>query len=127
LNLIIAHQYLGQLVRGQDASIKDAVFGNVGTWILFKIGSEDAEKMEKEFSPVFNQYDLINVEKYTAYIKLLIDNTAARPFSMKTLWPIPGIDNPQISENIRNLSRLKYGQDRNIIEAEILRRTKLLI
>jgi hypothetical protein len=125
LNLIMAHQYLGQLVKGQDTSIKDAVFGNVGTWILFKIGSEDAEKLEKEFAPVFNQYDLINVEKYTAYIKLLIDNTAARPFSMKTLWPIPGEYRPDIAEQIKALSRLKYGQDRNIIEAEIARRAKL--
>jgi hypothetical protein len=125
LNLIIAHQYLGQLVKGQDTSIKDAVFGNVGTWILFKIGSDDAEKMEKEFSPVFNQYDLINVEKYTAYVKLLIDNTASRAFSMGTLWPIPGVENEDVAENIKALSRLKYGQDRNIIEAEIARRTRL--
>jgi len=126
LNLVIAHQYIGQLVKGQDTSIKDAVFGNVGTWITFKIGSEDAEKIEKEFAPVFNQYDLINVEKYTAYIKLLIDNSAARPFSMKTVWPLVGVEQPETAENIKILSRLKYGQDRNIIEAEIARRSKLV-
>ena len=119
LNLIMAHQYLGQLVKNQDTSIKDAVFGNVGTWMLFKIGSEDAEIMEKEFAPVFNKYDLINIEKYTAYVKLLIDNTASRPFSMASLWPIPGIERDEIASKIKSLSRLKYGQDRNIIEAEI--------
>ena len=125
LNLIIAHQYLGQLVKAQDTSIKDAVFGNVGTWILFKIGSEDAQTMEKEFEPVFNQYDLINIEKYTAYVKLLIDNTASRPFSMQTIWPLPGVLQIRMADKIKSLSRLKYGQDRNIIEAEIMRRAKL--
>ncbi|MEI7498250.1 MAG: TraM recognition domain-containing protein [Candidatus Falkowbacteria bacterium] len=125
LNLIIAHQYLGQLVKGQDSSIKDAVFGNAGTWVNFKIGSEDAEEMAKEFAPVFNQYDLINVEKFTAYIKLLIDNSAARPFSMNTIWPLPGVVQPGLADRIRTLSRLKYGQDRNIVEAEIMQRAAI--
>jgi hypothetical protein len=125
LNLIIAHQYLGQLVRGQDSSIKEAVFGNVGTWILFKIGSEDAQVMEKEFAPVFNQFDLINIEKYSAYVKLLVDNTALRPFSMNINSDQPGIKNEEIAVKIKNLSRLKYGQDRNIIEAQIFQRGKV--
>ncbi|MCK5320517.1 type IV secretion system DNA-binding domain-containing protein [Candidatus Parcubacteria bacterium] len=123
LSLIIANQYLGQLVKNQDTSIKDAVFGNVGTMMVFKIGSEDAEFLSKEFSPVFNQFDLINIEKYTAYVKLLIDNTAGRPFSMSTLWPLPGIEREGMAGKIKTLSRLKFGQDRNIIEAEIRRRT----
>jgi hypothetical protein len=126
LNLIIAHQYLGQLVKNQDTSIKNAVFGNVGTWVLFKIGSEDAEIMAKEFAPVFNQYDLINIEKYTAYVKLLIDNTASRPFSMSTIWPLPGITREDMATKIKSLSRLKYGQDRNMVEAEIMRRANAL-
>ncbi len=125
LNLIIAHQYLGQLVKGQDESIKDAVFGNVGTWIVFKIGSEDAEIIQKEFNPVFNQYDLINVENATAYVKLLINNTPSRPFSMHTQWPIYGNERAELAAKIRALSRLKYGQDRSIIEAEIRRRTRV--
>ncbi|MDD5071817.1 MAG: type IV secretion system DNA-binding domain-containing protein [Patescibacteria group bacterium] len=125
LNLIIAHQYLGQLVKNKDTTIKDAVFGNVGTWALFKVGSEDAEAMEKEFSPVFNQYDLINVDKFTAYVKLLIDNAASRPFSMKTLWPLPGEAREDMARRIKALSRIKYGQDRNIIEAEIKQRGKM--
>ncbi|MCK5212124.1 type IV secretion system DNA-binding domain-containing protein, partial [Candidatus Parcubacteria bacterium] len=122
LNLIIAHQYIGQLVKNQDTSVKDAVFGNVGTMITFKIGSEDAQALEKEYSPVFNQFDLINIEKFTAYTKLLIDNTASRPFSMTTIWPLPGKETPGISQKIRTLSRLKYGQDRNVVEAEIKKR-----
>jgi hypothetical protein len=125
LNLVMGHQYLGQLSQNQDTSIKDAVFGNVGTWTLFKIGPEDAEVMEKEFAPVFTQYDLINVEKYTAYIKLLIDNAAAQPFSMNPLWPLPGVERPDLAEKIKNVSRLKYGKDRNMIEAEINNRAEL--
>ncbi|HAM88955.1 MAG: hypothetical protein US83_C0002G0055 [Candidatus Falkowbacteria bacterium GW2011_GWC2_38_22] len=125
LNLIIANQYLGQLSQKQDTSIKDAVFGNVGTMLAFKIGSDDAEYLAKEFSPVFNQFDLINIEKYTAYVKLLIDNTASRAFSMATLYPLPGIVREGMSGKIRTLSRLKFGQDRNVIEAEIRRRARL--
>jgi hypothetical protein len=125
LNLVIAHQYLGQLGRDSD-SIKSAVFGNVGSWFTFKIGSEDAEVLEKEYSPVFNQYDLINIENRICYTKLLIDNTASRPFSMRTAnWPP---DNskavPGLSEKIKTLSRLKYGQDRSLVEAEINKRLR---
>jgi len=125
LNLIIAHQYIGQLVKNQDTSIRDAVFGNVGSWISFKIGTDDAEAIEKEFSPTFNQFDLINIEKYTAYVKLLIDNTASRPFSMGSPWPLAGIEREDMSFKIKNLSRLKFGQDRQIIEASIKKRTSI--
>jgi len=124
LNLIIAHQYIGQLSKNNNTEIKDAVFGNVGTMISFKIGTEDAEFLVKEFSPVFNSYDMINIDKGTAYVKLLVDNSATRPFSMKTIWPLLGTQREGISKKIRALSRLKYGQDRNIVEAEIIRRTE---
>ncbi len=125
LSLIIAHQYIGQLEeKGGGSPIKDAVFGNVGTWISFKVGSEDAEPLEKEFGPVFNQYDLINVEKGGAYVKLLIDNTASEPFSMKTIWPLLGTPRAEVAARARALSRMKYGQDRNVVEAEILKRAK---
>jgi hypothetical protein len=121
----MAHQYLGQLVHKNETTIKDAVFGNAGSWFVFKVGSEDAEKLVKEFEPVFNQYDLINVDKYTCYTKMLVDNTPTRPFSLKPLWPLPGAQNKGLSGRIKALSRLKYGQDRHIIEAEILRRVKI--
>lgn len=125
LNLIMAHQYVGQMVKNGDTTIKDAVFGNVGTMAAFRVGADDAEFLEKEFSPVFNQYDLINVEKFTVYLKLLIDNTACRPFSMSTPWPLPGIVNEGVASKIKTLSRLKFGQERSLIEAEIRRRTNL--
>lgn len=123
LNLIIAHQYIGQLAKGQNTEIRDAVFGNVGTMVSFKIGAEDAQVLVKEFSPVFNEYDLINIDKGTAYIKLLVDNSALRPFSLKTIWPLVGVKQPGLSEQVRSLSRLKYGQNVRLVEAEISRRT----
>jgi hypothetical protein len=124
LNMIMAHQYLGQLDKKGDDSIKSAVFGNIGSWFTFKIGTEDAEVMAKEYSPVFNQYDLINIENRTCYSKLLIDNTASRPFSMRTAeWPPAGASRQLgLPEKIKALSRLKYGRDRALIEAEIKNR-----
>lgn len=123
LNLIIAHQYLGQLVEKQDTKIRDSVLGNAGTIVCFRIGPEDAEVLAKEFAPVFGAYDLINVEKFTAYIKLLIDNTAARSFNMLT-YPAE-VGNEQIASAIKELSRLKYGRDRTIVTEEILERSQL--
>ncbi|TAL20093.1 ATP-binding protein [Patescibacteria group bacterium] len=123
LCLNIAHQYMGQLAPGGDTKIKDAVIGNVGTMITFRIGIDDAEQLEKEFAPTFSAYDLINIEQYTAYVKLLIDNTAAKPFNMKTLAPQKG--DPQLAAAIKQLSRLKFGRDRALVEAEIMERTAL--
>ncbi len=125
LDLIIAHQYIGQLSKNNDTEIKDAVFGNVGTLISFKVGSEDAEFLVKEFSPVFNEYDLINIDKGTAYIKLLVDNSAVRPFSLKTIWPPIGVKQEGMADRVRALSRLKYGQNVRLVEAEISKRSEL--
>ncbi|PKL72511.1 hypothetical protein CVV26_01320 [Candidatus Kuenenbacteria bacterium HGW-Kuenenbacteria-1] len=123
LDLIIAHQYVGQLVQNNDTKIRDAVFGNVGTTISFKIGVEDTEILAKEFAPVFNEYDLINVEKYNAYIKLLIDNQACKAFNMQTIPPQEG--DLELAQKIKELSKLKYGRDKKEVEAEILERTQL--
>lgn len=120
LNLIMAHQYIGQLAENNDTKIRDAVFGNAGTMVSFRVGAEDAEFLEKEFSPVFDQNDIINVEKYTANIKLLIDNTASRPFNMSTIMPPEG--NKEIVGTLKELSRLKFGKDRAEVEADISER-----
>lgn len=124
LNLTIAHQYIGQLVKDQDASIRNAVFGNIGTMISFKVGAEDAEFLVKEFAPVFDAYDLVNIDKYNAYVKLIIDNQPTRAFNIKTS-PLKEYEYNN-SEKIKSLSRLKYGRDKSIIEAEILKRMQLL-
>lgn len=123
LNMIMAHQYMGQLVEGQDTKIRDAVLGNVGTMVVFRIGVEDAEILEKQFAPVFSAFDLINIDRYHAYIRLLVDNTASKPFNMGTYPPSDG--DPKIAARAKELSRLKFGRDRAVVEAEILERTKL--
>ncbi|MFA6474827.1 MAG: type IV secretion system DNA-binding domain-containing protein [Patescibacteria group bacterium] len=123
LDMILAHQYISQLVKDNDTQIRDAVFGNVGTKVAFRIGVEDAEMIAKEFAPVFDENDVINVEKYTANIKLLIDNTVCRPFNMKTIMPPPG--NIELANQLKQLSRLKFGRDRAIVEAEVIERGKL--
>lgn len=122
LNLIIAHQFIGQLEgKGGDTVIRDAIFGNVGTMVAFRIGVEDAEFLAKEFAPVFSTYDLVNVEAYTCNIKMLIDNTASRPFNMKPVMP-QRPSKKELSGMIRELSRYKYGRKRALVEAEILER-----
>lgn len=121
LNLIIAHQFIGQLTRkGGDTQIRDAIFGNVGTMISFRIGADDAEFLEKEYAPVFSKYDLINTEAFTVNIKMLIDNTASKPFNMMPVMPPPG--NKELANMIKELSRYKYGRKRELVEAEILER-----
>ena len=65
---------MGQLVRGGDTKFKDAIFGNVGTKISFRIGVDDAEGLTKEFAPVFGEYDFLNVPKFNCFVKLLVDN-----------------------------------------------------
>lgn len=126
LNLIIAHQYIGQLIGvNKDTKIRDAVFGNVGTIVSFRVGVEDAEFLAKEFAPVFTAHDVINLELFNAYAKLLINNTPSRPFNFKTIAPQKG--NLALSQKYKELSRLKYGRPREEIEKEILQRSKMFI
>jgi len=108
LNLILANQYLGQLTKQGDASIRDAIFGNVGTFVAFRIGAEDADFVVKQFEPVFDQYDLINVPKFNAYLKMIIDNTTVTPFNINTQREPVG---EQINkEKSIAFSRLHYGK-----------------
>ncbi|PJE75986.1 hypothetical protein COV04_01940 [Candidatus Uhrbacteria bacterium CG10_big_fil_rev_8_21_14_0_10_48_11] len=123
LNLVMGHQYLGQLVQGQDTKIRDAVLGNVGTIVSFRVGVEDAEMLAKEFEPVFSEYDLVNIDRYHAYVRLLINNSVVRPFDIDTMPPTIG--DVHYAELIKRTSRDKYGRDRREVEAEILERGQL--
>lgn len=123
LNLTMAHQYMGQLVQNNDTRIRDAVLGNVGTMLSFRIGIEDAEILAKQYEPVFGAYDLVNIDKYRAHVKLLIDNTVSRPFDMYALSPTLG--NPEMARLLKQYSRTKYGRVRSEVEREILEQTKL--
>ncbi len=122
LNLTIAHQYIGQLVSGNDTTIRDAVLGTIGTIITYKIGIQDAEFLAKQFAPVFNEYDLVNIEAFNAYVRLLVDNEPIRPFNMRS-FPSPNGD-PVTAEAIKKLSRLKYGRPKEVVEKEIIERAK---
>jgi hypothetical protein len=118
LSLVLAHQYIGQLITGDSTSVRDAVFGNVGTIITFRVGAADAEFLEKEFMPEFLQNDLVNLAKANIYIKLMIDGVASRPFSAETLPPqkVPLVSNREVI--IQN-SREHYGTPRAAVEAYI--------
>ena len=123
LNLTVAHQYIAQLVSKGDTKVKDAVFGNVGTVIAFRIGVDDAETIAQQYAPVVNEYDLMNVEKFHCYVRLLIDNQNPPAFSCKPLPPQQG--NPDIARIARDISRATYGRPREVVESEILERTKI--
>ena len=117
LALILGHQYIMQM---EEDGVKEAVFGNVGTVISFRVGAEDAEYLEKEFVPDFTAADLVNLAKYNIYLKLMIDGVAGRPFSAKTFapWPLPEKSN---KENIIKISRERYSMAREEIESKITR------
>ncbi len=117
LALIIAHQFIGQLSEG----ISKAVFGNVGSLAAYRVGPEDAEFLEKQFAPIFTAQDLTNVDNYHYFAKLLLNNVSTSPFNMKA--PLPTEGNLDIVEPIKELSRLKYGRDREIVEREVVGRT----
>ncbi|MDO8530337.1 MAG: type IV secretion system DNA-binding domain-containing protein [bacterium] len=119
LNLIIAHQYIGQLVTDASTAVKDAVFGNVGTMVSFRVGAADAEALELEFTPEFLQNDLINLPNYNVYMKLMIDGVTSRPFSAKTLPPPPIDRELKKREEIIRISRGNYARKRIDAEREI--------
>lgn len=123
LNLIMAHQYIGQLVQNNDTRVRDAVFGNVGSVVAFRIGVDDAETIATQLGPPVSEYDVMNIEARNAYIRLMIDNSAQRAFNFYTKAPIKG--DPRVAEAIVQLSRLKYGRDRMLVEEEILERSQL--
>ena len=118
LSLTIAHQFIGQL----SENISKAVFGNVGSMTAFRVGSEDAEFLEKQFAPVFNANDLINIDNYQCYAKLLVNNQATSAFNMKTYPPSKG--DKKIKDALKELSRYKYGRSAKIVNAEIEERFK---
>lgn len=112
LSLTLGNQYLAQLdemtPNGRSTMVRDAVFGNVGTIVSFRIGAEDAEYMEKEFTPEFLAADFVNLGKYNVYLKLMIDGLSGRPFSAETLPPASK-SAESYREKIIKVSRERYG------------------
>lgn len=114
LNLVVAHQFIGQL----DEKIKEAIFGNVGTMSVFRVGIDDAEYLEQQFAPTFSKNDLANNPNGSAYMKLLVNGLPTPPFSMQVDWDM--ITNTpkdkEFAKQLILLSRQKYGSDRKSVE-----------
>lgn len=119
LNLTIAHQYTAQLVSDKNSAVRDAVFGNVGTMVVFRVGSDDAEFLESEFDPEFTPQDIVNLPNYKIYLKLMIDGVTSRPFSAKTLPPLVKSGNKLIEEEVIRNSRELYCRPKEVVEQEI--------
>lgn len=124
LNLIVANQFIGQM----EEEVKNAIFGNVGTLASFRVGVTDANYLQHEFQPVFTESDLINVDRFNAYVKTIVSGEPVPPFSLDTTKDISKekeLENLRVSELIKELSRLKFGRDVSVVEAEIGQRARL--
>ncbi len=124
LNLTVANQFIGQM----DEEVKNAIFGNVGTLITFRVGVTDASYIQREFQPVFSEADLINVERFHAYMKTIVSNEPFPPFSVdmtKDIKKLKAEANEKIAQAVMQLSSLKYGRPRELVEAEVSQRARL--
>jgi hypothetical protein len=115
LNLTIAHQYIEQM----EEEVRAAVFGNVGTMIVFRVGAYDAEVLEKEFSPTFLAEDIVNLGVYQVYMKLMIDGVSSQPFSATTLPPI-ALPPKSLVDEVKAMSRSQFAHPRVDVEKAII-------
>jgi hypothetical protein len=125
LNLIVANQFIAQI----DDQVRNAVFGNVGSIVSFRVGVTDAQYLQHEFAPIFNETDLTNIEKYHVYMKTIVKNEPVPPFSMsleKDMKEVEARMNRKVAEAIKQLSRFKYGKSKKEVEDEITVRAKLI-
>lgn len=116
LSLNIAHQFIAQLIE----PIRDAVFGNVGSMAVYRVSPEDAEFLAKKFEPTFSASDIIKLDNFYSYVSTLVDGIPVKPFSMKSHWSLAPKGNPEIVEKLKELSALKFGRPREILEAEFI-------
>lgn len=124
LSLIVANQFIGQM----EEEVKNAIFGNVGTLASFRVGVTDANYLQHEFQPTFNEADLINIDRFNCYIRSVVNGEPIPPFSLDTTKDMEqekAAMNPRVSELIKELSRLKYGKDVKVIEQIIGERAQL--
>lgn len=117
LNLILANQYVSQI----DEKVRDAIFGNAGTLVSFRVGAADAEFLEKEFEPIFMMNDLVNLPKYNIYLKLMIDGIAGNAFSAITLAPVDIHLTTENEEKVVKVSRERYATRCEEVEEKIRR------
>ncbi|MFZ2569001.1 MAG: type IV secretory system conjugative DNA transfer family protein [Minisyncoccia bacterium] len=114
LALMVAHQFIGQL----DEKIKNSVFGNVGSMAVFRVGTEDSEFLEKQFTPVFTANEIANLDNFNAYLRLLSGGRPTKPFNVRIMSPEKG-SREQV-EALKELSFLKFGRPRSEVEEEIM-------
>lgn len=120
LNLTVAHQFIAQLTE----KTRDAVFGNVGSQMVFRVGVQDAEFLVKQFEPVFDKNDLINIDNMNAYVKLLINGETSKPFNIRIETASWAKGDAELAERMKNESRLRYGAERDEVEAAIYKRLR---
>jgi hypothetical protein len=113
LGLTIAHQFIAQLAE----PIRDAVFGNVGSIAAFRVGSDDAPVLEAQFAPIFDASDLMNIENYNAYVRILANGVPTKPFNIRTMTPNE-TDHGKVARIIER-SYEQYGQPRRKVEMDI--------
>ncbi|TSC79147.1 MAG: hypothetical protein G01um101425_784 [Candidatus Peregrinibacteria bacterium Gr01-1014_25] len=123
LALTMANQYVAQLTSGEsnNTQLRDAVFGNVGTMVSFQVGSDDAEEMSMQFEEAVTPKDILSLPKFHAYMRLMIDGMPSKPFSVSTLPPPQGKQDPKRLDTIRGLSRERYARERGEVEEKIHR------
>ena len=124
VSLTLANQFVSQL----DEQVRDAIFGNVGTLMTYRVGMQDAAILAKEYEPVFNETDLTNVPAQVIYTKTIVNSTPVPPFSMdvsRDLKAERAQGSPEVSRMIKELSRLKFGRDVGEVEEEIEKRSNL--
>ena len=119
LNMTMAHQFIAQLTE----KTRDSVFGNVGSQVVFRVGIQDAEFLEKQFQPVFDKGDLINIDNFNAYVKILVNGQTVKPFNIQTLLLERG--NRELIDQLKEHSRQKYGADRQETEEAIFKRLRM--
>jgi hypothetical protein len=116
LSLFLTHQYIEQVSK----PIRDAIFGNVGTLIAFRVGATDAEYLAREFAPVFSEEDLVRLPRHSMYLKLMIDGTTSFPFSAETVSVDEWVESHKAE--VIETSWTRYGRKRKVVEEEILNR-----
>ncbi|MFT5179628.1 MAG: hypothetical protein ACI9GH_000343 [Candidatus Paceibacteria bacterium] len=117
LSLNVAHQFIAQL----DEKIRDSVFGNVGSIAAFRVGTEDAEFLEKQFTPTFTANNIMNLDNHNAYVRMLSNGQPSDPFSMVNILH-DREDKTELINKLKKFSYAKYGEDRNVLEEEIRRK-----